>query len=792
MKFSEQWLREWVNPDWNSDDLVRQLTMAGLEVDSADPVAGEFSNVVVGKVLSCKKHPDAEKLTLCQVDVGESNTLAIVCGAANVRENLFVAVAKVGAKLPGGMKIKKSTLRGEESLGMLCSASELGLAEEAEGILELADDAPIGDDIRDYLGLNDMSIDVDLTPNRGDCLSVAGIAREVGVLSRNDVTRVDIVAVPADIKDVFKVKLSAPNACAQYVGRVIRGINPAAQTPVWMQEKLRRSGLRSISPVVDVTNFVMLELGQPMHAFDLQSLEGHIDVRMAKKDEALTLLDGKDIKIPETCLVIADAKKAIALAGIMGGEATAVTDNTQDIFLESAFFAPEMIAGKARLFGLATDSSHRFERGVDPELQRAAIERATVLLQAIVGGQVGPIIEVNNDDYVPKPKLVTLRHQRIKRVLGIDIPKEEELDILQRLDMTIFSQGDAWEVRVPTHRFDITLEEDLIEEVARVYGYNKIPVKRPQGTLFAYQRSEQQLLEHDFADALIARNYHEVISYSFVDKKLQQLIEPDQSAMALLNPISPEMSVMRSSLWAGLLQTMQYNQHRQQMNQRLYEVGLCFIPGDDELVQEKRIAGVITGQLNTAIWDRKEQDLDFFDAKADVEAMLALTGAKEEFRFVAEQHPALHPGQSARIVRNDQAIGWLGAVHPSIISELDLVGPMYVFELQCETLANAPLPKYSALSKYPAIRRDLSFLVDEQISVQAIKEKIANSTGEILKDVSLFDLYQGQGIESGEKSLAIGLTLQHPSRTLTDAEVAEFMDNVLVTLQQAFAVKLRD
>ena len=577
MKLSENWLREWVNPDFDVQVIAEKLTQAGLEVDSVSPVAGDFSGVLVGQVKSVVAHPDADKLRVCEVDVAGDALLHIVCGASNVREGLKIPVAVVGAVLPGDFKIKKAKLRGEPSFGMLCSAKELGLAESSEGLMELPADAPVGSDIRDYLALNDFTIEVDLTPNRSDCLGVAGIARELGVISRTNLTPVAINEVAASVQTTFPVLVEAKQACPNYIGRVIENINPDAKTPLWMQEKLRRSGLRSLSAVVDITNYVMLELGQPMHAFDLQKLQQSIIVRFAKADEKLTLLDGQQVEIAEQTLVIADASGPLALAGVMGGETTAVDDKTTSLFLEAAFFTPDAIAGQARSYGLHTDSSHRFERGVDPQLAQQAMQRATQLILEIAGGQAGPLTVVSEESALPEIPQILLRANRIKRVLGIELDAAEVEEQLTRLGLEVTAVRDGWLVMVPSFRFDINIEVDLIEELGRLYGYDRLPQTRPEISVLPGAISEKQLATERLQSLLVDRGYFEAITYSFVDPTLQKhFADSDIEPIKLANPISADLSVMRHSLWPGLVQAMVYNLNRQHDRIRLFEVGRVF------------------------------------------------------------------------------------------------------------------------------------------------------------------------------------------------------------------------
>ncbi|MDZ7662851.1 phenylalanine--tRNA ligase subunit beta [Thiohalophilus sp.] len=807
MKFSEKWLREWVNPEIDTGALAHQLTMAGLEVDAIEPVAGQFDQVVVGEVIGLEPHPDADKLRVATVNVGADAPLQIVCGAANVREGLKAPTALVGTTLPGDLKIKKSKLRGVPSQGMLCSEKELGLADSAEGLMELPADAPVGESIRDYLDLDDVTIELGLTPNRGDCLSVAGIAREVGVLNKLSVHGPDIGGRDAQIldvqiKDTLSVALEAPGACPQYAGRVLRGIDPAARTPLWLAERLRRSGLRSLGPVVDVTNYVLLELGQPMHAFDLGRLQGGIQVRYASAGESLTLLDEQTLELDAGTLVIADDKAPVALAGIMGGAESAVGAGTIDIFLESAYFAPQAIAGKARGYGLHTDSSHRFERGVDPQLQVPALERATALLQAICGGEAGPVVHAQQADQLPVRAPVRLRRVRIARVLGADIPVDSVEDILQRLGMnpdrdegrgTRDEEHLVWEVTPPSFRFDINLEVDLIEELGRIYGYDNLPASRPQVSLRMGPRSETRRPAAHYKRLLVDLGYQEAITYSFVDPKLQQQLDPQAETLQLANPISADMAAMRTSLWPGLLQTALYNLNRQQDRVLLFEQGLRFIFQDTELKQEPVLAGLVSGPLLPPQWGSTSRQADFYDCKGHVEQLLAQTGNAEQFRFDAdERHPALHPGQAAVILREGRPVGRLGALHPALQQSLGLSQRVYLFEITQAALVERRLPAFVPLSKYPSIRRDIAIVLDEVISAQKVKDCIEKAGSKRLTNIELFDVYVGEGIDSGRKSLALGLTLQDLSRTLKDTDVESEISTILTALNRELGATLRE
>ncbi|WP_057831058.1 phenylalanine--tRNA ligase subunit beta [Colwellia sp. TT2012] len=811
MKFSESWLREWVNPALSSDELAHQITMAGLEVDSVDPVAGEFSGVIIGEVVECGPHPDADKLQVTKISLGDYSSatvekgelIAIVCGAKNCRKGLKVAVATVGAVLPGDFNIKQAKLRGVASFGMLCSESEIGLADDSAGIMELAHDAPVGTCVREYLDLNDVTIDVDLTANRGDCLGIKGLAREVGVLNSLAVTEPTISAVVPTIDDVLTINVEAKQACPRYLGRVIKGINPKATTPLWMVEKLRRCGTRSIDPVVDVTNYILLELGHPMHAFDLAKLDGGVNatvtVRFANKDEKLTLLDEKEVTLKEGTLVIADDSKALAMAGIFGGLDSGVTSNTTDIFLESAFFAPLAILGKARQYGLHTDSSHRYERGIDPTLQHDAIERATELLLSIVGGQAGPVVEAKSEADIPQTKDVSLRREKLDSRIGHHIDDEQVSEILTRFGFTVSTTGEGvarvWQVIVPAYRFDIKIEVDLIEEVARIYGYNNIPNVAPKAMLKMREQKEAKLSLMNLKLVLVNRDYQEAITYSFVDPKVQTLLHPGAEVMTLPHPISSEMSVMRLSLWTGLLQSMVYNQNRQQGRVRLFEAGLRFVP--DESVengvrQQNMLAGVIGGLRVDEHWSMEKAASDFYDIKGDVEALLALTGDAQAYEFSKAEVEALHPGQTAQITKNGVLVGHVGTLHPELERKLGLNGRTLVFELLLSEVLVQKIPEASDISRFPANRRDLAIVVKEDVDAKKVLQLIEKVGGNYLIDLNLFDVYQGQGIEDGYKSLAITLVLQDTSKTLEEKDITDVIDRVVETLKTELNASLRD
>ncbi|SEE79756.1 phenylalanine--tRNA ligase subunit beta [Pseudomonas kilonensis] len=791
MKFSEQWLRGWVSPQVSRDELVARLSMAGLEVDSVTPAAGDFSGVVVGEVLGTEQHPDADKLRVCQVSNG-AQTFQVVCGAPNVRPGLKIPFAMIGAELPGDFKIKKAKLRGVESNGMLCSQAELQIGEGNDGLMELPADAPVGQDIREYLGLDDASIEVDLTPNRGDCLSLAGLAREVGALYAAPVTRPVVASVPAVHDEVRSIEVLAPAACPRYLGRVIRNVDLSKPTPLWMVERLRRADVRSIDAAVDITNYVMLELGQPLHAFDLAEINGGIRVRMAEEGEKLVLLDGQEVTLRSDTLVIADHARALAIAGVMGGEHSGVSATTRDVFLESAFFDQIAVAGKARSYGLHTDASHRYERGVDWQLAREAMERATGLLLDITGGEAGPIIETVSEQHLPKIAPVTLRAQRITQMLGMEMDPVEVERLLSALGLNISADGAGqWHVEVPSHRFDISLEVDLIEELARLYGYNRLPVRYPQARLAPQAKAEARSDLPELRRLLVARGYQEAITYSFIDPRQFELFNPGVEPLLLANPISNDMAAMRSSLWPGLVKSLQHNLNRQQDRVRLFESGLRFVGQLEGLKQEPMLAGVVCGSRLPEGWAQGRDVVDFFDVKADVEAVLGFAGALDAFTFVPGKHPALHPGQTARIERDGREVGYVGAIHPELSKTLGLDRPVFVFELVLAEVALGKMPKFQELSRFPEVRRDLALLADRDVASSAVLEVIRENAGEWLTDLRLFDVYQGKGIDPHRKSLAVGLTWQHPSRTLNDDEVNTATQNILTSLETRLNATLR-
>ena len=789
MKFSEQWLREWVNPSIETEALLHQVTMAGLEVDGVERVAGKFSGVVVAEIIAAEQHPDADKLKVCEVSNGNA-TFQVVCGAPNARVGIKVPFAAVGAVLPGNFKIKKAKLRGIESFGMLCAEAELGLAENSDGLMELPTDAPLGEAVYSWLKLDDSTIEVDLTPNRSDCLSISGLAREVGVLNKTNITEPPFQNVSATVEDTFSVTLSASEACPKYLGRVIRGVNPSASTPLWMAEKLRRCGLRSIEPAVDVTNYVLLELGQPMHAFDLNTLQGGIDVRFAKDEEKLTLLDGQEVSLRSDTLVISDESGPLAMAGIMGGKNSGVTSDTKDVFLECAFFSPLAIAGKARSYGLHTDSSHRYERGVDYTLQNRAMERATQLLLSIMGGEPGPVVETVEQQNLPPARTVTLRAEKLSSLLGITIPAEEVKDILGRLGLELVDdQGSSWVFSIPPYRFDISIEPDLVEEVGRIYGYNNLPKTTTQGGLVLTPDDEAKTPHYVLEDKLVSLGYQEAITYSFVEAQQQEQLDSDVKAIPLANPISSDMGVMRTSLWTGLLNAASYNQKRQQSRIKLFETGLKFVDVDGEIEQTRMLAGLVVGNSASENWCNEKRAVDFFDVKADLETLLY--SVDQKVAFETGENSALHPGQCAQIVKDGEIVGYFGKLHPKLQKTFDLNGSVFLFELRLNEIVKGQVPHFTDVSKYPGVRRDLAILIKSEVTFQDIETVVREHAGENLVGLNVFDVYVGDNLGEGLKSIALGLNWQRSDRTLNDEEVAQAFDAIVTALSARFDAQIR-
>lgn len=783
MQFSEAWLKSLVNPNLPTDRLGHLLTMAGLEVEALESAAPAFSRVVVAEILSAEKHPNADRLQVCQVRTGEGDPLTIVCGAPNARAGLKTACALVGAKLPE-FEIKQAKVRGVESFGMLCSAKELGLAQDTAGIMELPAEALAGAALRDWMGLDDHLITLKLTPNRGDCLSLLGIAREVAALTDTPLNPVDCAPVPATLADSHPVVIDHAAGCPRYCGRVIRGIDPRAATPEWMVRRLERSGLRAIHPVVDVTNYVLLELGQPMHSFDLARLQGPVRARLAKAGEKLDLLNGQSIELADDALVIADDSGALALAGIMGGTSTSVSEATADIFLEAAHFNPDAIAGRARRHGLSTDSSHRFERGVDPELPRLAMERATRLILDICGGQCGPVAETG-PGVAPRAPVV-FRPARARRVLGFDLDDQSMFAILGRLGMSVRAAGESAEVQPPSHRFDITREVDLIEEVARIHGYDAIPAVALRGEHAMLPTGEGSRSVIELKKLLVARGYQENITYSFTSEELDRDFRSVGDTLPLLNPIASQMGVMRGSLIGGLVQSLRHNLNHGQERLRAFEMGRAFLTAD-ALGQPMRIAALSHGANHAEQWGEKNRNVDFFDLRADLDALLHPVRA--EYRPAA--HPSLHPGQCAQVWIEGAAIGWIGALHPRLTQKYAFAKAPVLFEIDMVPLMNRTAPRYQGLPRFPAVRRDIAVVVDANLSLGDILARLKSDAPALLADIDCFDVYQGQGVQDGRKSLAFKMLLQHTEKTLTDSEIDCAVVEVLNSLSKHFNAVLR-
>ncbi|MDH2621746.1 phenylalanine--tRNA ligase subunit beta [Acinetobacter baumannii] len=791
MKISENWLRTWVNPVIDSDTLSDQLTMLGLEVDELAPVAKPFTGVVVGEVLTVEQHPDADRLRVTTVNIGSGEPLQIVCGAPNVRAGMKAPVATIGAVLPGDFKIKKGKLRGVESQGMLCGASEIDLEDKIDGLLELPDDAPVGVNIREYLKLDDNVIDISITPNRGDCFSIRGIAREVAVINQLQMNEPEIKSVDATITDEKKVVISTDGA-PRYLGRVIKNVNVKAATPEWMEQALARSGIRTHSILVDVTNYVLMELGQPMHAFDLAKIEGTVHVRQAQPQEKLQLLNDQEVELQDDVMVIADDQKALAIAGIMGGLASSVTDDTTDIFLESAFFAPLAIAGRARRFGLHTDSSQRYERGVDFELPLIAMNRASQLIQELAGGEFGPITVAEKSDLLPKREAIELKQAQVDQLLGYKVAAEFITDALTRLGCEVTIQADGeWSVVPPSHRYDMAIYQDLIEEVARIDGYDNIQISLPSMDV-QLAKYQDRFEIAQLRQTVVTLGYQEAISFSFADAKLEKQLNPQVSPLMLANPISSDLAAMRSTLLSSLIPCVQYNLNRQQSRVRFFELGLRFdyqkANSIQDLKQIPTLALVAVGSREPESWHAKPQPMDFFDFKGEVEEILAAGRVKVE--YVRSERPWLHPGQSAEILVDGQSIGYLGRLHPSLENELDL-STTWVAELDQAAVLQSYVSNFTELSRFPSVRRDIALLISDNINVRDIQQLIEKTGGELLDSTWLFDVYTGQGVEEGKRSLAFALLWQHPSRTLEDAEIKSGMDNIIQVLENTYQATLR-
>jgi phenylalanyl-tRNA synthetase beta chain len=806
MRFSENWLRTLVDVPADRATLADRLTMCGLEVASVEAIGGPLDGVIVARIVACEPHPDADKLRICIVDTGEGET-RIVCGAPNARAGLVAPLATMGASLPGGLTIKAATLRGVESRGMLCSARELGIDGDASGLMELPGDAPLGRPLAEYLGLPDAAIELELTPNRGDCLGMLGLADEVAAEFGTHAWPLAFDPVAPGISAPREIRLDAGADCPRYLGRAVRGIDMSASTPAWLARYLRAAGLKPINAVVDVTNYVMLETGQPLHAFDEAKLEGAIVIRRARAGETLKLLDGSEAKVDPDFLLVADGRQPLAVAGVMGGFASRVTDATRDVFLEAAHFAPAVVMGRARRLGLATDAAHRFERGVDPESPRGAIERATALLVEVAGGKPGEVIESVLPQHLPERKPVALRRARIARVLGITVDDAEVARILSALGMTVAACDEGWQVTPPSRRFDIEREEDLIEEIARIHGYQAIPAHLPAGAPPAPHDDETRVPVPALASRLVARDYHEAICYAFVDPRLLGAWGLDRQAVRLANPISAEMAVMRTSLLPGLVDALRRNRNRQHERVRLFESGVVFAnratgdgrqatassAGDDAATRETAmLAAVACGTARAEQWEGPRRALDFFDLKGDLQSLLDLSGEPRAWTFDRQALPSwLHPGRGARVLRNGVVAGLCGALHPALRRSLDLADELYAFEIELDALRRRPVPQVGELPRFPWIRRDIAVEVPEAVAWAGIEAAVRSTVGALLADILIFDSFHGPGLTKGRKSVAIGLILQDGSRTLTDKDADLCVARAVAVLERDFGARLR-
>ena len=790
MKFSENWLRQHVSLEADSAALEQRLTAIGLEVEGVERQGEGLDGVVVARILSCEKHPQADRLQVCQVDAGQGEPLQIVCGAPNARAGLVAPLAVVGARV-GEITIKAAKLRGVASNGMLCSAKELGVDADASGLMELPDDAPVGTALAGYLGLPDNVIELGLTPNRADCLGLRGLAYDVAAAFGAGVSGFEPEPVPAASEAALGVELHAGADAPRYLGRVIEGVDARMATPVWMAERLRRGGIRPVSFLVDVTQYVMLELGQPMHAFDRDLLKGPVGVRHARAGEQLVLLDGREVDLDAGFLAVTDADRVVALAGLMGGQDTKVSDATRNVFLESAHFAPTAIAGRSRRLGLHTDAAHRFERGVDPELPRAAMEAATRLILQVAGGTPGPVTEAVLPEHLPKPAPIALRRERLARVLGVQVDDSEVGRILRALGLTVEDTADGWLASPPSWRFDLAIEEDLIEEVARIHGYDRVPTTLPGGATRVVATTEGLVEESDLRRHMVGRDWLEAVNFAFVDAQLLDSWQLQDGAVPLANPLSAELGVMRTALLPGLVEALGRNAARQQPRVRLFEIGRAFAAAaaGEAPVETPRIAAVAIGDARAEQWGDDERPVDFHDLKGDLDSLAACAGARLQYR--PSQQPHGHPGRSADVYRDDQRIGWIGELHPRLLRALDLDHAAVGFEVDLEPLRRRALPRLQALGRFPSVRRDLAFVVPEAVTWAAIETSIQTVAGPLLVGLGLFDVYAGKGVESGFKSLAMGLILQEKSRTLTEQDVEEVVQRVTDALQHEHGARIR-
>jgi phenylalanyl-tRNA synthetase beta chain len=792
MKFSENWLRELVAIDADRAALVHALTMSGLEVEEVTPLGEGLDGVVVAEIVEAARHPEADRLQVCKVDAGQGEPLQIVCGAPNARVGIRVPLAMVGATLPGGVHIKAAKLRGVESFGMLCSAKELGIDADASGLLELPPDAPVGQPLADYLGLPDATIELKITPNRPDVLGLNGLAHDVAALFGSRVKPVGGVEAAVGSSLSRPVRLEAGADAPRYLGRVIEGVDATARSPLWLAERLRRSGIRPISAIVDITQYVMLELGHPLHAFDNDTLSGGIRVRHAGEGETLKLLDGNEAKLDPSFVVIADEARPLAVAGVMGGFDSRVTDATRNVFLEAAHFAPSAIMGRARKLGLHTDASHRYERGVDPALPERAMERATELLLRIAGGKAGPVTVAERPEDLREHAPVLLRHARLRRVLGIEVAAAEVTRIFTALGMGVAEVADGWRITPPSSRFDIEREEDLIEEVARIHGYERIPTHVPAGEIALRAEPEARLGEMALRDQLAARGYHEAVTLSFVSADLLKTWGLDRDWVPLANPLSADLAVMRTSLLPGLVEALRHNRARQQERVRLFEVARSFHATGGAPDEVGRIAVVASGSARAEQWGEASRPVDFFDLKGDLDALIAHTGEPQRWSVDAEGLPSwLHPGRGARVLRDGQPAGFLGALHPALAKALDLGADVHVMELALEPILARRLPAAGRVPRFPAVRRDIAVELPEEVSWAAVEAAVRGALGDVLKEVRLFDRYAGKGIDEGRKSLAMGLILQDASRTLTDDDADARVADAVGALERSCKARLR-